>query len=69
MIDLRIDLMLRIQNELHQVRVAASEQAPQGERWTCRCGADYRGKGSIERGRRHVAQEVLLALDEAARVP
>lgn len=67
-IDLRVDLILRIEGEDHMVSLAAAKSAPGGERWRCRCGEDYRGDGAIKKGRRHVAAEVLAALDAAAGV-
>jgi hypothetical protein len=66
-IDLRVDLMLRVEND-HMVRSCGTTQARQGEFWNCFCGESYKGDGALKRGRRHVAVEVLAALDEAAGV-
>jgi hypothetical protein len=60
----RIDVIRRAE-QLHMIARAASKEARGGEEWVCKCGAQYRGDGAIERGRRHAAQEVLIALDDA----
>jgi hypothetical protein len=64
-VDLRVDLILRVQND-HMVSSCGTDSAPGGEHWRCKCGESYKGKGSIKKGRRHDASEVLAALDAAA---
>lgn len=63
----RVDVVRRAE-EVHMFVRIASKAAPTGEEWACKCGAQYRGDGAIERGHRHVAQEVLIALDDAEAV-
>lgn len=60
----RIDVVRRAQL-VHMFARAASKDASSGEEWVCKCGAQYRGDGALERGHRHTAQEVLIALDDA----
>lgn len=61
----RIDVVRNAQ-QVHMFARAASKEASSGEEWVCKCGAQYRGNGALERGHRHTAQEVLIALDDAA---
>ena len=63
--DLRVDLVLRIQ-QLHMVSVAGVKRQDRPEEWKCRCGIHHMGDGAIRKGRRHVAEETVAALDEAA---
>lgn len=65
--DLRVDLILRVEQD-HLVSSVATDRSSHGEHWQCRCGEKYKGKGSISNGRRHVATEVLSALDAAGAV-
>lgn len=65
MSDLRVDLVLRVEQD-HMIAFASSKEASSGEQWKCQCGEHYKGVGALKKGRRHVATEVLAALDEAA---
>ena len=66
-VDLRVDLILRVEQD-HSVSIAATKEASGGEQWKCRCGEHYKGDGAMRKGRRHVAAEILAALDEAMAV-
>lgn len=61
----RVDVFRAAEKE-HSTMRAASYQAASGEEWICKCSKHYRGKGALERGRRHVAKHVIRALDRAA---
>lgn len=61
----RIDVVRGAENR-HSLARAASRGASSGEEWLCKCGAHYRGEGAIEKGRRHGAAEILVALDSVA---
>jgi hypothetical protein len=63
--DLRVDLILRVEND-HGMRKAATSSARGGEQWACRCGVEFKGDGALSKGRRHHAEVILSALDEAA---
>jgi hypothetical protein len=63
--DLRIDLVRRVQLQ-HMLSYAGVKTEHRAEEWRCKCGADFKGDGAIEKGRRHEAGEILTALDEAA---
>ena len=58
-------VIFRAAEQAHMFRRAASTDAPSGEEWLCKCGKHYRGDGALEKGRRHVAKQVIRALDEA----
>lgn len=65
--DLRVDLFRQVEQQ-HMFSSAAVEHGRSPEHWRCRCGAGFEGAGAIERGNRHVASEILAALDEAGAV-
>jgi len=65
--DPRVDLIRRVEED-HRLGAAGTKDCSQGEHWRCRCGQKYKGNGAIENGRRHVAAEILSALDNAASV-
>lgn len=50
----------------HELRWASTSQASKGESWACRCGVEFKGKGSIQKGRRHDIEVILEALDSIA---
>ena len=62
--DLRVDLIRRVELQ-HMFSSAAIEHGRSPEHWRCKCGTGFEGAGAIERGLRHVATEILSALDEA----
>ncbi len=68
MTDLRVDLILRVESD-HGPRRFASADAPGGELAWCMCGVKFKGEGALKKERRHRAEAILEALDEAAMVP
>jgi hypothetical protein len=62
--DLRVDLIRSVEQQ-HMFSSAGIEHGRRPEHWRCKCGLGFEGAGAIERGRRHVASEILAALDEA----
>ncbi len=66
-VDLRVDLILRVEAD-HMVSKAGIKHGKRPEEWACRCGQSYTDEGAIKRGRRHVATEIMAALDEAGAV-
>lgn len=64
-LEARIDVV-RGAEQRHMFSRAASKDASSGEEWLCKCGEHYRGDGAIEKGRRHAAREIVLALDSVS---
>ena len=62
--DLRVDLIRRVEAQ-HMVSSESIEYGHRPEHWRCKCGTAFEGAGAIELGRRHVASEILAALDKA----
>lgn len=67
MTDLRVDLIRRVQLQ-HSCTYAAIKRDKRAEEHRCRCGQSYKGDGALEQGNRHVAAEILSALDDAVAV-
>ena len=64
MSDPRIDIIRRAETA-HQFVSAGVKTDTRPMHWRCRCGENYEGDGAIEFGRRHVAEQILAALDYA----